>query len=96
MREIGPKQKMTGQVRRVYCEGILESAWGKVKLFTAYKVRRANKLVIVVPPHHTSQECSRCSHTHPDNRLEQATFECKNCGLTAHADVNAASVIKEQ
>ena len=73
---------------------VLESAWGKVKLFTSYKARRANKLVIGVPPHHTSQECSRCSHTHPDNRLEQAVFECKNCGFTANADVNAASVIK--
>ena len=75
-------------------KGILESAWGKVRLYTTYKARRAGKLVLGVPPHHTSQECSRCSHTHPDNRLEQATFECKNCGFTANADVNAASVIK--
>ena len=75
-------------------KAILESAWGKVRLFTSYKARRVNKVVIVVPPHHTSQECSRCSHTHPDNRLEQAVFECKNCGFTAHADVNAAHVIK--
>ena len=75
-------------------KGRLESAWGKVRLFTSYKTRRVNKLVIGVPPHHTSQECSRCSHTHPDNRLEQATFECKNCGFTANAGINAASVIK--
>ena len=45
-------------------KGRLESAWGKVRLFTSYKARRVNKLVIGVPPHHTSQECSRCSLTH--------------------------------
>jgi len=75
-------------------KAILESAWGKVRLFTSYKAARVNKLVIGVPPHHTSQECSRCSHTHPDNRLTQAVFACKNCGFTEHADVHAAIVVK--
>jgi len=75
-------------------KAILESVWGKVKLFTTYKAHRVNKLVIVVPQHHTSQECSKCSHTHPDNRQEQAVFVCQNCGFTAHADANAANVIK--
>lgn len=77
-------------------KAILASAWGKVRQFTTYKARRAGKLVIVVPPHHTSQECSRCSHTHPDNRQEQAVFVCQNCGFTAHADSNAADVIKRR
>jgi putative transposase len=77
-------------------KAILASAWGKVVLFTAYKARRAGKLVITVPPHHTSQECSRCSHTHPDNRPTRAAFVCKNCGFTANADHNAAKVIKDR
>ncbi len=55
-------------------KSILESAWGKVKLFTTYKALRRNKLVIAIPPHGTSQECSKCSHTHPDNRQSQAVF----------------------
>jgi len=38
-------------------KAILESAWGKIKLFTVYKAGRANKLVIAVPPQGTSQEC---------------------------------------
>ena len=38
-------------------KAILESAWGKTKLFTVYKAGRANKLVIAVPPQGTSQEC---------------------------------------
>ena len=77
-------------------KAILESAWGKVKLFTTYKARRRNKLVIVIPAHGTSQECSKCSHTHPDNRISQAVFECLNCGFTENADVNASRVIKKR
>ncbi len=75
-------------------KAILDSAWGKVKLFTTYKAQRLNKLVLAINPHGTSQECSRCGHTHPDNRLSQAMFECLDCGFTENADVNAARVIK--
>ena len=77
-------------------KAILESAWGKVKLFTTYKARCKNKLVIAIPPHGTSQECSKCSHTHPDNRISQAVFECLDCGFTENADVNASRVIKKR
>ncbi|HSA77486.1 MAG TPA: transposase, partial [Nitrospirota bacterium] len=73
---------------------ILESAWGKVRQFTAYKAIKANKLVIAVPPNGTSQECSKCSHTHPDNRISQSLFVCQNCGFTENADCNASLVIK--
>ncbi len=75
---------------------ILDSAWGKVKAFTAYKAKRTNKLVLAVPPDGTSQECSHCGHTHPDNRQTQAKFECTICGFRENADVNAARVIKKR
>jgi len=74
---------------------ILESAWGKVRQFTAYKASKANKLVIAVPPDGTSQKCSKCSHTHPDNRISQALFVCQNCGFAENADYNASLVIKK-
>ena len=77
-------------------KSILESAWGKVKLFTTYKASRRNKLVIAIPPHGTSQECSKCSHTHPDNRQSQAVFDCQSCGFTENADTNASLVIKRR
>ena len=77
-------------------KSILESAWGKVKLFTTYKASRRNKLVIAIPPHGTSQECSKCSHTHPDNRQSQAVFDCQSCGFTENADTNASLVIKKR
>ena len=76
-------------------KSILESAWGKVRQFTAYKASKANKLVIAVPPNGTSQECSKCSHTHPDNRKSQSLFVCQHCGFTENADYNASLVIKK-
>lgn len=77
-------------------KAILNSAWGKVKQFTTYKAHRQGKLVIVIPPQGTSQECSACQHTHPDNRRTQAEFVCTRCGLTINADYNAALVIKRR
>ena len=37
---------------------ILASAWGDVVSFTRYKALRQGKLVITVPPQHSSQECA--------------------------------------
>ena len=72
---------------------ILASAWGETKLFTKYKALAAGKLCIEVPPHHSSQECSACGHTHADNRASQAQFVCQRCGHAENADINAARVI---
>ena len=77
-------------------EAILRSMWGMVIVFIRYKGLKKEKLTIKIPPHGTSQECSQCGHTHPDNRETQAEFICKDCGFTANADYNAALVIKKR
>ena len=77
-------------------EAILKSMWGMVVKFIRYKGLKKEKLTISIPPHGTSQECSRCGHTHPDNRETQAEFICQICGFTANADYNAALVIKKR
>ncbi|OUM00745.1 RNA-guided endonuclease InsQ/TnpB family protein [Variovorax sp. JS1663] len=69
---------------------ILGSAWGQVRLYTEYKALAAGKLAIRVDPKHSSQECSACGHTHPDNRPSQEQFVCQRCGHTENADTNAA------
>jgi putative transposase len=74
---------------------LLGRALGSTVEKIKYKAYRANKLVVFVPPHHTSQECSRCGHTHPDNRHEQR-FVCRRCGFATHADLNAATNIKKR
>lgn len=74
---------------------ILQSVWGKLKDFITYKAARRNILVASVPAQYSSQECSRCGHTHPGNRHE-SRFACQRCGLTLHADVNAARVIAKR
>lgn len=77
-------------------KSILESVWGKTKTFTQYKAIRQGKLVIEVPPFHSSQECAACGFIHQDNRLTQAEFVCLSCGHQDHADYNAAKVIKQR
>jgi putative transposase len=72
---------------------ILRSAWGQVQQTTQYKARKQAQLVLAVPAHHTSQECSRCGHTSPENRPTQAVFLCQSCGHSDNADHNAACVI---
>jgi putative transposase len=49
--------------------------------------------LVVVPAHHTSQECSCCHHVSSLNRQTQARFSCVACGHAENADVNAAKVI---
>jgi len=77
-------------------DAILRSMWGMVVVFIRYKGLKKEKLTIKIPPHGTSQECSKCGHTHPDNRETQAEFICQDCGFTANADYNAALVIKKR
>lgn len=74
-------------------KSILDSAWGQMRGYLQYKARRQGKLVIEVPPFHSSQECAVCGHIHPDNRISQSEFVCLSCGNIDHADHNAAKVI---
>ena len=53
-------------------------------------------MLILVPAHHSSQECSECGHTEAANRTDQETFLCQRCGHADNADLNAAKVIKKR
>ena len=87
----GKKVKQKSGLNR----SILSIGWHKIQTFTEYKANRGGKVVFYINPHHTSQECANCSHTHPDNRKTQEEFECLQCGHTDNADRNAAIVIKQ-
>lgn len=72
------------------------AALGKILEFTRYKAQRTGKLVLEVPAHHSSQECSCCGHVSAANRLSQARFHCEACGHTQNADANASAVIRKR
>lgn len=75
---------------------ILGVGLGQFEQFLSYKMAMANKPLFKVAPHHTSQECACCGHTHPSNRQTQSLFVCKQCGNTNNADVNASLVIAKR
>jgi transposase len=72
---------------------IVGAAWGKFAGLVRYKVEERGGKVIEVPAAYSSQTCHGCGFVAAENRPDQAHFECQNCGLVEHADVNAAKVI---
>lgn len=77
-------------------KALLGSAIGLTKQLTTYKAKRKGKLVVEVPAHYSSQECSACGHTHKDNRKTQSEFVCQSCGHDSNADLNASKVIAQR
>ncbi|MBK1781255.1 transposase [Advenella sp. WQ 585] len=72
---------------------ILQSGWGQLRQYLLYKTFQRGKLLVFVPPHNTSQECSRCGTIDKASRRHQSGFACTACGFTDNADRNAARVI---
>ena len=68
-------------------------AFAQLGQFIAYKARRAGVPVVYVDPAYTSRECADCHHIEKANRVSQALFICRGCGVVAHADRNASRVI---
>ncbi|THV43447.1 transposase [Glycomyces buryatensis] len=68
------------------------SSWAFAQLgaFVEYKARRAGVAVVHVDPRNTSRQCSECWHTHRSNRVDQARFVCRSCGIVLHADINGS------
>ena len=77
-------------------KAILNISWHLIETYTKYKSYRAGKAVFKIPSPTTSQECSKCGHTHPDNRKTQDKFVCVSCGYADNADRNASLVIKKR
>jgi putative transposase len=70
---------------------ILDQGWGMLRQFLTYKLKcNYNTELIEVNPHYTSQRCSDCGHTDHENRKNQASFQCMQCGMEMNADLNAA------
>lgn len=80
-----------GRAKSGLNRAILASCWGKFAQRLDHKM-----VVIAVPAAYTSQQCSNCGHTCPENRDSQAVFRCQRCGFDHHADTNAAINIRDR
>ena len=50
-------------------------------------------MLVEIDPHHTSKTGSVCSAVDAASRESQARVQCRACGWSDNADVNAARVI---
>jgi putative transposase len=68
------------------------NSWSFAQLgsFIGYKALRAGVPVVCVDPAWTSRTCADCGHASKRNRVSQAMFICRGCGVVAHADRNAS------
>jgi IS605 OrfB family transposase len=69
-------------------------AFAQLGQFVEHKARRAGVPVLFVDPAYTSRRCAECGHTEKANRVSQAWFACRSCGVVAHADRNASRNIR--
>jgi putative transposase len=90
------------QIDQPYCEltrGVALrrrlSQWqhGAIRTAAANKARLAGLAIASVNPAYTSRNCSRCGLRGKRHRHK---FTCPSCGHTQHADVNAATNIRNR
>ena len=74
---------------------LLDSGFGLLARLIAEKAEGAARRLVWVNPRFSSQECSHCEHRAKGSRRRRR-FVCVACGFTAHADVNAALVIRRR
>ena len=75
---------------------ILFQGWYGVRQKLEYKCQWYGRDFITVPAMNTSRLCGKCGSVDPKNRRSQSRFQCRDCGHTANADVNAAENIRRQ
>ena len=74
---------------------ILDQGWFEFFRQLEYKQLWNGGHFVKIDPRYTSQKCSKCGHTHKDNRKSQSKFVCVKCGHSENADINAAKNILE-
>lgn len=74
-------------------KAIGNASWYEFRTMLEYKCKWYGKQLIIVPPHHTSQECSNCHHNSGKKTLDIREWTCDNCGVHHDRDINAAKNI---
>jgi len=73
-------------------KSIFDASWNQLVSYTTYKAEGAGKVVELINPKGTSQECSSCGATVPKT-LAVRVHKCPHCGLIMDRDENAAKNI---
>lgn len=82
------------RANRGLARGILDASWGRLVECLRYKLAWSGGQLVEVPAHYSSQTCHVCGAVDAASRRTQARFCCTGCGVSMHADVNAALVLK--
>jgi putative transposase len=75
---------------------ILQMGWGQFVTLLEQKAVTYGSTVVKVPAAYSSQTCAACGQVDAASRTTQARFVCTGCGHEEHADVNAASVLRQR
>lgn len=73
-------------------KSISDASWYKFIQWLRYFAKVYGAVVIAVPPHHTTVDCSCCG-TKVQKTLSTRTHECNHCGTVLDRDHNAAKNI---
>ena len=80
-----------GIARSWLAKSTLDVAWGSFLHILSYKAEEAGVTVMAVPPHQTTQACSRCGALPKVLKtLADRVHSCSYCGYVADRDLNAA------
>ena len=71
---------------------IMDASWSMLRQLLEVKAEKAGRTIVAVPPHFTSQKCSKCGELVPKS-LSVRTHICPHCGYVDDRDVNAAKNI---
>jgi putative transposase len=75
---------------------ILDASWGRLARYLRYKTEESGGQFVVVDARYSSQTCHACETVDARSRKTQSEFVCVSCGMTIHADINAAKVLKSR
>ena len=84
------------RIRGGLARGIHDAGWGCFEQMLAYKLEWSGGRLLKVNAAYSSQTCSSCAAVDARSRRSQARFVCTSCGYDAHADLNAAVVLKSR
>lgn len=71
---------------------IADASWARFRECLSYKAEEAGRMMYLVDPAYTSQDCSKCGHREK-KKLSERRHCCSNCGYTTHRDHNASENI---